>query len=119
MDTTISQAIVICAAILTVLNLIDKIFIIKKQIDHPTDERLCQIEAKLIQHDQRFDDQDAMIKMHSGHLDADNKRIEVLQEGSRIQSKALLVLINHANGSGNPERMQEVEHELDEYIFSK
>lgn len=119
MNTTISQAIVICAAILTVLNLIDKVLIFKKQLDHPTDERLRQIEAKLIQYDQRFEDHEKTMKAHADHLDADNNKIKVLQDGSRIMSKALLVLINHANGSGNPERMQEVEHELDEYIFSK
>lgn len=116
---TISTLMVIAAGILTFLNLADKILFFKRLIDKPTDDRIHQIEAKLIQHDQRFEDHDKILKSHSGYLDTDNRRIEVLQDGSRIMSKALLVLINHANGQSNPERIQEVEHELDEYIFSK
>lgn len=119
MNITLSEFVVMAAGILTILNLVDKILIVKKQIDKPTEERLRTVEAKLIQHEQRFEDYAKVLEAHAGHLDNDNKRIEVLQDGSRIMSKALLVLINHANGQVNSERIQEVESELEKHIFSK
>ena len=119
MDTTISQAIVICAAVLTVLNLVDKILLFKKQLDRPTDDRLRAVESKLIQHDQKFEDHERLLEAHSGYLDTDKQKIEVLQNGNRVMSKALLVMINKINGNVNEERLKEVEEELDKYIFER
>ena len=119
MNTTINEVIVICAAVLTVFNLIDKIMLFKKQLDHPTDERLRAVESKLIQHDQKFDDHEKLLNAHAGYLDSDKQRIEVLQSGNRIMSKAMLVLINKINGNVNKERLKEVEEELDKYIFER
>lgn len=119
MNITLSEFVVLAAGILTVINLIDKIFLIKKQIDKPAEERLRSLEAKLIQHDQKFEDHERLLEAHSGYLDADKQKIEVLEKGNRVMSKALLVLINKLNGTVNEERLKEVEEELDKYIFQR
>lgn len=119
MNKTINEIIVICAAALTVLNLVDRILLFKKQLDRPTDERLRAVESKLIQHDQKFEDHERLLGAHSGYLDADKQKIEVLQKGNRIMSKALLVMINKINGNVNEERLKEVEKELDKYTFER
>lgn len=116
---TISDVVVIAAGILTIINLVDKVANIFKQANSPTEARLTSIEATLIRIDQQISNHDKTLETHAGFFDNDKRRLDLLETGSRVTSKALLALLGHANAGNNYDEMREAEKELREYLIAR
>lgn len=118
-NITVSEMIVIAAGILTLMNLADKVASWAHQIRAPESEKLKAIETRLIQLGQRIDDHDRTLEKHAGFFDVDKHRLDVLENGNHLACKALLALLRHANGDSNFEEMQDVEKELNGYVWKR
>ena len=116
---TVSDVIVIAAGILTIINLVDKVASIFKQANSPTEARLTSIEATLIRIDQQLNNHDKTLETHAGFFDNDKRRLDLLETGSRVTSKALLALLGHANAGNNYDEMREAEKELRDYLIAR
>lgn len=116
---TVSDVVVIAAGILTIINLVDKIANIFKQANSPTEARLTSIEATLIRIDQQISNHDKTLEAHAGFFDNDKRRLDLLETGSRVTSKALLALLGHANAGNNYDEMREAEKELRDYLIAR
>ena len=119
MDATLSEIIVISAGILTVMNLVDKIVGWIRQAKAPENEKLKAIEFQLVQHGQRLDDHERTLEKHTSFFDVDKHRLDVLENGNHLACKALLALLRHTNGESNYEEMQDIEKELNGYIWKR
>lgn len=119
MDITLSQVIVIAAGILTLMNLIERVASWERQARAPETDRIKGLEVRLIQISQKLDDHERLLEKHAGFFDVDKHRIDVLETGNHIACKALLALLRHANGGGSYEEMQDVEKELNGFIFKR
>jgi hypothetical protein len=116
---TVSDVVVIAAGILTIINLVDKVANIFKQVNSPTEARLTSIEATLIRIDQQISNHDKTLEAHAGFFDNDKRRLDLLETGSRVTSKALLALLGHANAGNNYDEMREAEKELRDYLIAR
>lgn len=116
---TVSDVITGAAGILILLNFIDKVVSIFKQANSPTDARLTSIEATLIRIDQQLKNHAKTLETHAGFIDNDKRRLELLETGSRMTSKALLALLGHANAGNNYDEMREAEKELRDYLIAR
>ncbi len=116
---TVSEVVVVAAGILTVLNLIDKIAALFKKANSPTEARLTSIEATLIRIDQQISNHDKTLETHAVFFDNDKRRLDLMETGSRVTSKALLALLGHANAGNNYEEMKEAEKELRDYLIAR
>lgn len=116
---TVSDVVVIAAGILTIINLVDKVANIFKQANSPTEARLTSIEATLIRIDQQISSHDKTLEAHAGFFDNDKRRLDLLETGSRVTSKALLALLGHANAGNNYDEMREAEKELRDYLIAR
>jgi Flp pilus assembly protein TadB len=116
---TVSEVVVVAAGILTLMNLIDKVMLWKDREKAPDLEKIKSIQEKLIKIDQRIDDHEKVFEAHNSFLDKDNRRLEILEQGSRVTSKALLALLGNANRGDNTEEMHEAEKELSRYLIER
>lgn len=116
---TVSDVVVIAAGILTIINLVDKVTNIFKQANSPTEARLTSIEATLIRIDQQISAHDKTLEVHAGFFNNDKRRLDLLETGSRVTSKALLALLGHANAGNNYDEMREAEKELRDYLIAR
>jgi hypothetical protein len=113
---TFELVIVIAAGLLTVFNLLDKLIAYGKKIKEPTDnleERVSIIEKRMeIEYKALFAEYDLRFKK-------DLQRIEMLEEGNKVTTKALLALLGHAINGDNTDEMLAVKKELTDYIIKK
>lgn len=93
------------AAIAGAIALIAKAINMLKAPNKHQDERLTELEKKT--------------KEHDGMLDNDNRRLKDLEEGKRIEHRALLALLKHGIDNNNIAAMKASTEEIQEYLLSK
>ena len=119
MNITLSEFVVVAAGILTIMNVIDRILSWARQAKVPEDERLKTVEFKIMQLEQHIVEHDRTFETHTGYFANDKARIDVLEKGSKVTSKALLALLGHANTGNNTEEMREAEVDLRRYLIER
>lgn len=101
LSTTVIVLMALFAAIITVDKVID---IIKKWRSPSTDT------AKKLDNDKtRLDE-------HQKELERHQKEIDLLKENGRVQSAALMALLDHELHNGNAEQMQKARDDLMKYL---
>lgn len=93
------------AAIAGAIALIAKAINALKAPNKHQDERLTELEEKT--------------KKHDGMLDNDNRRLNSLEEGRRMEHRALLALLKHGIDNNNIEAMKASTKEIQDYLISK
>lgn len=119
MNITLSEVVVVAAGILTIMNVVDRILSWARQAKAPEEDRLKAAEFKILQLEQQIGEHDRMFEVHMGYFANDKVRINVLEKGSKVTSKALLALLGHANTGNNSEEMREAEADLRRYLIER
>lgn len=69
------------------------------------DERLTDLEKRMARHDEM--------------LDNDNKRLETIEEGTRVTQRAILALLTHGIDGNEIETMKSAKDELTRYLIER
>lgn len=116
MDSSIvftpAQILAFCAGIVTisgavniVVNLILNVIHKAKQPNLIQDERIADLEKRVARHDDL--------------LARDQRRIEALEDGTRVTQRAILALLSHGLDGNNIEEMKKAKHELEDYLIGR
>lgn len=71
-----------------------------------------------IQNERIRDLEDDMKKVKQ-YLDADNKKIQSIEEGNKATQKALLALMGHALNMNDGEKLMAAKEELEQYLINR
>lgn len=106
--------IAICGAIVTIsaaIGVIIKVILKTKEPEVKQNERLSNIEARLIAIDQKFSEYDLYFRR-------DKKRIDRLETGNEVANEALLALISHAINGNDIDSLKSAKHKMEQYLIS-
>lgn len=95
-----------------VLGIIQKIIEMAKKPEKNQNIRMDQHEVWLKEHDEK-------IKEFESFFHSDKTRIDQLEEGNRIQQKALLALLSHGIDGNNIEPLKEAKAEMEKYLINR
>lgn len=98
---SISTAVVVGLGALAAFNLIWAAYKNLKEAQKPSHDLKAQVEA------------------HAEMLDRDNKRLRELETGQKLQLRALKQLLRHEVDGNHKEKLQEVEHAIDEHLINR
>lgn len=104
----IGAILVICGAITTVGNAVEKIAKARKAAKAPNDEQNARLDA-LEKWKEEVD----------GKLTHDHERFESLDSGNRVTQRALLALLDHGIDGNNIEQMQHAKEELQNHLINR
>lgn len=79
-----------------------------KRVQTPTERqnaRLTELEDRVARHDKL--------------LDSDKRRIEAIEEGTRVTQKALLALLDHGLSGNNKDQMETAKRDLERYLIER
>lgn len=79
-----------------------------KRVQAPTErqnERLTELERRVARHDEM--------------LDNDKRRIEAIEEGTRVTQRALLALLDHGLSGNNKDQMETAKRDLERYLIER
>lgn len=116
MPEWVANVSVVIALLLSAFNLWDKVDAKKKALKEPTKQleaRLGNLEKLMdIEMKQRFMEYD-------GHFNRDLRRIESLEEGTRVTQQVLLALVSHALDGNDIEGLKEARDNLQKYLINR
>lgn len=78
-----------------------------------------KLKAPNKQQDERLGELEEKSKKHDRMLENDNRRLKDLEEGKRIEHRALLALLKHGIDNNNIEAMKDSTKEIQDYLISK
>ena len=105
---SVSDIVWICGAICTMsaaLAVICGVFKKAKEPENVQNGRLDQLEAQ--------------VKKFAEYLDRDNKRLNAVDEGTRITQRALLALMSHAINGNDIDELIKAKKSLQDYLIDK
>jgi predicted PurR-regulated permease PerM len=109
----------IIGALLTVLNIVDKVIVLFKKAKQPQEEIQEQIKGL----SDRIDDIEQLIEDHKKYFDNDKKRIDLLETNIRkitvIIVKSLQALTEHALDGNNLDQLKSCADEMNDYLINK
>jgi hypothetical protein len=95
-----------------VLGIIQKIIEMAKKPEKNQNIRMDQHEVWLKEHDEK-------IKEFEGFFRNDKTRLNQMEEGNRIQQKALLALLSHGIDGNNIEPLKKAKAEMEKYLINR
>lgn len=108
MKITPNDLVLYFGLLLTILNIIDRVTLLREKAKSPQKEmehRLTQLEDK--------------VEKLSAYATNDNSRIENLEEGGRVLLKSLGALLSHGIDGNNIQEMKLAREELNEYLIRR
>ena len=96
-QTTVTTLVAICAIIIAFWN----VWKIKKEATKPSEERVRRLEDV------------------EEHLDNDNRRLKDLEEASRLNLRAQLVIIDHLTTGNHTDQLKGVKEDIQKYLINK
>jgi len=109
----------IIGAILTVLNIVDKMITLKKKAKEP----MVEVDNRIKEIDKRIDTLESLIKEHDKYFDNDKKRIDLLEHEAKVVTtiaiKSLQALTEHALDGNNIEQLKACAREMNDYLINK
>ena len=69
--------------------------------------------------DQRLDALEKKVDKLSEYLDRDNRRLNSLDEGTRVTQQALLALMSHAINGNDIDKLSRAKDDLESYLINK
>lgn len=69
--------------------------------------------------DQRLDALEKKVDKLSEYLDRDNRRLNSLDEGTRVTQQALLALMSHAINGNDIDKLAKAKDDLENYLINK
>lgn len=97
-----------CAAIITVSGAASAIGKAVQAAKRPNDElerKIAKIEVRLDEHDRNFD--------------SDKRKLESIEQGSKVTQRALLALLDHGLDGNNELQMREAKDELQRHLIER
>lgn len=94
--------------ILTLLNILDRVSILREKSKAPYKEL-----------EQRITVMESQVSKMATYLDNDNKRIIHLEEGGRVILKSLGALLSHGIDGNNINEMKVAREELNDYLIGR
>lgn len=103
-----SDVVLYAGLLLTVLNIIDRIAIIKDKTQAPH-----QV------HEKRITDLELEVSNIKKYLDNDDKRIKSLERGGKVLLRSIGALLSHSIDGNNTDEMKLAREELNEYLIQR
>lgn len=119
MHLTSQDLVLYFGLLLTVLNIIDRLSILKAKASAPQKEleaRVKLLEDELKQYKNLLKD---VIEKYSMYFNNDNKRIVNLEEGGRVLIKAMGSLLSHGIDGNNIQEMKDARDEINHYLINR
>ena len=69
--------------------------------------------------DERLTDLEKRVASHDKMLDNDKKRLETIEEGTRVTQRAILALLAHGIDGNDIDAMKEAKKDLQEYLIKR
>lgn len=69
--------------------------------------------------DERLTDLEKRVARHDEMLDNDKKRLETIEEGSRVTQRAILALLAHGIDGNDVNALKEAKSELQDYLIKR
>ena len=104
----LQYTIVVCAGLLTVLNLVNTISQLVNKTKQPTtnlENRVVEIERKISRYDEMFG--------------RDKARLDSFDGGMKVMIKALLAIMKHDLDGNNTDALKQASAELQEYMVNR
>lgn len=94
--------------VLTALNILDRVSILKEKAKTPYKER-----------EQRITHLEDEVEQMKRFLDNDNQRIKNLEDGGRVLIKSMGALLSHGIDGNNIQEMKVAREELNDYLIGR
>lgn len=107
-QTATNSYLIICSIITSTAAVVAIIITLIRFMKSPNtrqDERLSGLEGRM----------DCVEK----HIDSDNKRLQIIEEGNRVTQRALLALLSHALDGNDTDELKNAKDKLKEYLVNK
>lgn len=111
--------IALCGIITILLNTLEKILAWRKRKAQPLTDAKADIMTMLANDKHRLDAQDAIVSEHTRRLDKLERRADTVEQGQKVQCKALMALLDHELHNGNADQMSEASREINDYLLDK
>ena len=109
----------LCGIITILLNTLEKILAWRKRKAQPLTDAKADIMTMLANDKHRLDAQDAIVSEHARRLDKLERRADTVEQGQKVQCKALMALLDHELHNGNADQMSEASREINDYLLDK
>lgn len=111
--------IALCGIVTILLNTLEKILAWRKRKAQPLTDAKADIMTMLANDKHRLDAQDAIVSEHTRRLDKLERRADTVEQGQKVQCKALMALLDHELHNGNADQMSEASREINDYLLDK
>ena len=109
----------LCGIVTILLNTLEKILAWRKRKAQPLTDAKADIMTMLANDKHRLDAQDAIVSEHTRRLDKLERRADTVEQGQKVQCKALMALLDHELHNGNADQMSEASREINDYLLDK
>ena len=109
----------LCGIVTILLNTLEKILAWRKRKAQPLTDMKTDIMTMLANDKHRLDAQDAIVSEHTRRLDKLERRADTVEQGQKVQCKALMALLDHELHNGNADQMSEASREINDYLLDK
>ena len=109
----------LCGIVTIVLNAVEKLIALRKRKMQPLADVKSDIMTMLANDKHRLDAQDAIVSEHTRRLDKLERRADTVEQGQKVQCKALMALLDHELHNGNADQMSEASREINDYLLDK
>ena len=109
----------LCGIVTILLNTLEKILAWRKRKAQPLTDAKADIMTMLANDKHRLDAQDAIVSEHARRLDKLERRADTVEQGQKVQCKALMALLDHELHNGNADQMSEASREINDYLLDK
>ena len=101
-------ALALVGAILTILNIIDKVIVLKTKADEP--ERIVENRVTALEKD---------VSEIKRYLDNDKKSIDELRASNNIILRVLFALLNHEVTGNSIDKLKEIQTDLQDFLANR
>ncbi len=109
----------LCGVVTIILNTAEKISAWRKRKTQPLMDTKADMMAMLATDKRRLDALDGIMSEHGRRLDKLENRADTVDQGQKVQCKALMALLEHELHNGNADQMHEASQELNDYLLNK
>ena len=109
----------LCGVFSIIMGAVEKLVKWRESKAKPLADVKTDIMAMLANDKHRLDAQDAIMSEHTRRLDKLENRADTVDQGQKVQCKALMALLEHELHNGNADQMHEASQELNDYLLNK
>lgn len=117
--TYLFVAVALCGIVTIVLGAVEKIAALLQRKRKPMTDARTDIMTMLTNDKHRLDAHDVALSEQTRRLDKLESRAGTMEQGQKVQCKALMALLDHELHNGNANQMEEASKEINDYLLYK